>query len=156
MKTILIGMKGIGITTFIKEKLITAISNTKSILIFDAFDEYKNYDAIGVCRVSSFGKLTLAERNELVQAQLSSEINRDKTIILDGFRSYLNPRKDSTGNLSYEWLNHLLHGKESILTTFSTERLIDSRLRAILAKYTCLTHLKMRQTDRILLKDTSQ
>jgi len=109
MKTILIGRKGAGVTTFIKTKLIP---NLKSYVVIDFTGEYK-----GMYEIHCGSKYSFKERREIVEKVFSNP--EYETIILDNAIAFLNPDKDCFYNLSFKWLMDLCHAKNVIFNCYN-------------------------------------
>ena len=112
MRELIIGKKGIGKTTLIKNELIPVL---KEYIIFDIFQEYmefKNVISFSYIGESSSRK-SLKEKFQNVAAKTDS----NTVIILDNTECYLYPEIDAAGKESYEWIKVALKEKQFILTT---------------------------------------
>lgn len=126
MKTILIGQKGIGATTFIKNELIPNLKDPSDFMAFDLTRDYVDYP-LPHQRIIVDGLVSGKGKEAFIKLIKSC---KETTIILDCYRAFLMPQKDNSGYLSYEWLEEILEGKEVIMSINNCSDL-DPRTREI-------------------------
>ncbi len=115
MKTLIIGQRGIGVTTFIKNKIIPTLSD--NFVVFDMFNEYIDYKG-NVLHITGLEPSVLEDR-------VVGTIALNDLIIMDFFKQYLQPKKDDYYGWGFRWLHEILENKTAILS-FPSIKHIDA------------------------------
>ena len=120
MKTFIVGMRGIGVTTFIKEKMI---HNELKYKIFDFTGEYKDLQ-FEKYRLNLGGMSPIQIRSYIHSA--CDNTPADVIFIFDSWNKALNPQMTSKGTFAFAWLNTMLRDRKCILTAQSLKDISDS------------------------------
>jgi|ERR1035437_424896 6-pyruvoyl-tetrahydropterin synthase len=110
MKTIIIGERACGETTFIKNVIIPSANGNFLVVDFNAeYTEYANNN-IQLIHPLDITKI----KNQLTEIIKSTDDNT--LIILDDFKQFLSPTMDDNYKMSYKWLNDIMKNKKVVLS----------------------------------------
>ncbi len=127
MKTFIVGMRGIGVTHFLKNELLPKIDESKRVAIMDFTGEWAREQSVAYqYQTLPFHEFRTAREIRLAVGMCLEVLHKDAVIILDSWKSYLSPQAEDPSRpasadnpATYKWLNDLLKNRTAILTTLA-------------------------------------